>query len=98
MGLGAMSPTASTVGFEASTATELFVGIGELDSSGSSLLHAEIVTANNAAIISTVFCRRETINDSMKSHSASHNGCFVAFVTTARVSNLKNQSALAHGV
>jgi hypothetical protein len=93
-GLGATfpgAPTFSTVGSSVSNTADKAVGVGGLDSSGSSLPHAEIASANNAAKISTVFGRRFPIIDSMKSLSTSHNGCFPAFATTTSVTNPNNQ-------
>ena len=91
-------PIASTVGFTEFPTAEMMVGEGGAGSSESALLHAEIITANNAAKNSEVFCRPEFINDSMKSLRRTHNGGTAAFVRTASVTFSNGQWAQTYGV
>ncbi len=90
-GISPAVPPFSTVGSCESTGAETLVDVGELISSGSLLPHAEITTANNAAKISANICRRDPIKDSMKSLSASHNGCITPFVMTVIVTKQDNR-------
>lgn len=90
-GISPAVPPFSTVGSCESTGAETLVDVGELISSGSLLPHAEITTANNAVKISANICRRDPIKDSMKSLSASHNGCITPFVMTVIVTKQDNR-------